>query len=274
MNLPELGAFLRSRRDRVRPAEVGLTTTSRRRVAGLRRDEVAELAHVSTDYYIEIERGTAQPSSAVLVALADALRMSRDERDHLFTLAQQPHPHQRNPTPTRLLPAMRDLLGRFGPDVPAYVTTDLQIILAQNTAAAELHGPLPAGTGPGDSYVYRWFTDPAVRARFERSSFDAEADALIADLRISVARRSPTDPDTTTLIARLSEESSWFASLWARQDVAIRRNEPKRLIHPQHGPTDYNSYALLSDDNAQRVIWYAPSGRSRSRPVATNLTDH
>lgn len=262
MDLPQLGAFLRSRRDRLRPAEVGLPAGSRRRVTGLRRDEVGELAHVSTDYVIEIERGTAQPSSAVLDAVAQALRMSEDERAHAFTLAGRYQPHRSSHV--ALLPAMRDLLGRFGDDVPAYVTTDLQVVLAQNDAAAELHGPIPASSELTDSYVYRWFTDPVVRAQFDDDHHDAEANTLIADLRIGVARRGPNDPDAETLIGALTTRSPWFARLWAQQDVAIRRNETKRLHHPERGPLAYDCYALLSEDGQQRLIWYAPVGSAEA----------
>ncbi|KOV87927.1 helix-turn-helix domain-containing protein [Nocardia sp. NRRL S-836] len=257
MDLPQLGAFLRSRRDRVRPADVGLPMGSRRRVAGLRRDEVAQLAHVSTDYYIEIERGTAQPSSAVLDAFAEVLKMSEDERAHAFTLAGRHQP--RRSSGAVLHPAMRDLLRRFGNDVPAYVSTDLQIVLAQNEAAAELHGPIPESSELTDSYVYRWFTDPVVRAQFDESCHEAEAEALIADLRIGVARRGPGDPDARALIEVLTAHSSWFARLWAQQDVAIRRSETKRLRHPERGPIDYDCYALLSEDGRERLIWYVPA---------------
>ncbi|MET3953763.1 transcriptional regulator with XRE-family HTH domain [Rhodococcus sp. OAS809] len=256
MNLQELGAFLRSRRDRVSPDEVQIPTGTRRRVAGLRRDEVAELAHVSVDYYIEIERGTAQPSAGVLDALTAALRMSEDERAHAFTLAGRRPP--RHDSTTELLPAMRDLLGRFG-DVPAYVTTDLQLVLAQNSAATALHGPIPESSDLTASYVYRWFTNPAVRAQFDDAYHDAEARALVADLRVGVARRGPLDLEAAELIGVLAERSPWFARLWSQQDVGIRRAESKRLNHPGRGSIKYDCYALLSDDARQRVVWYVPT---------------
>jgi transcriptional regulator with XRE-family HTH domain len=260
VDLGELGAFLRSRRDRLRPAHIGLATHGRRRVSGLRRDEVAERAHLSTDYYIELERGNAHPSAAVLGTLAGALQLTGDERAYLYLLAGRPQPPTRS-APT-LLPAMRDLLGRFG-EVPAYVTTDLQVVLAQNAAATELHGPMPDPAEPTSSYVHRWFTDPAVRAHFASDHQDAEARALIADLRIGTAHRGPADVAAATLVATLRQESPWFAELWGRHEVAVRRAETKRLNHPRSGPTDYECHALVSEDASQRLIWYVPAAAGR-----------
>lgn len=252
----ELGAFLRSRRDRLTPADVGLPDTPRRRVTGLRRDEVAELAHLSTDYYVDLERGDAQPSETVLGALSTALRLTTDESAHLHALAGRVTPPARRGA--GLLPAMADLLDRFGV-LPAYVTTDLQIVLAQNPAATELHGPMPDSRSLTSSYVYRWFTDPTVRAQFDDDDHEAEAQALVADLRAGIARRNANDPDAATLVKTLRAASPWFSRVWDRQDVAIRRVESKRLRHPHRGATLYECYALLSEDGSQRLIWYVPA---------------
>ncbi|MFE0439181.1 helix-turn-helix domain-containing protein [Streptomyces nigra] len=256
MDLAELGAFLKSRRDQVSPRDVGLPNDRRRRVSGLRRDEVANLAHISVDYYIELERGTAQPSAAVIAPLADALRLNSDEREHLYNLAGRSRP----PTApvSTVLPAMCDLLSRFG-EVPAYVTTDLQVVLAQNSSAAELHGPVPVPADFTASFTYRWFVDRAVRAQFRPEDHDAEARALIADLRASAARRDPNDAAVAMLVDELTERSPWFAELWNQREVAIRRREVKRLHHPQRGMVTYHCHALLSDDATQRLIWYVAS---------------
>lgn len=240
------------------------------RVSGLRRDEVAQLAQLSVDYYIELERGTAQPSSGIIAPLAAALRMSRDEREVLYNLAGRSLPAL-SPT-IQLLPAMHDLLQRLN-GTPAYVTTDLQVVLAQNSLAEELHGPL---SNPGDitsSFVYRWFVDPEIRAQFPTEDHDIEANALIADLRSSVARRNPNDPDVTRLIVDLTSSSPWFARLWNRHDVVIRRREFKRLLHPQQGLIVYDCHALLSEDATQRLIWYdeADEQTSRLATVAKSL---
>jgi transcriptional regulator with XRE-family HTH domain len=257
VNLAELGAFLKSRRDRVRPREAGLLDDGHRRVPGLRRDEVALLAHISVDYYTEIERGTAQPSAAVIAPLARALRLAPDECEHLYDLAGRPRPPA--VPASGVLPAMRDLLDRLQ-DVPAYVTDDLQVVLAQNGAAAELHGDMPDTSDVTASFSYRWFTDPAVRARFRVEDHDVEARALTADLRASVARRDPRDVAAATLVGRLKERSPWFADLWTRHEVAVRRREVKRLRHPRLGMVTYHCHALQSDDGTQRVVWYTTTG--------------
>lgn len=137
VNLSELGAFLKSRRDRIRPADVGLPAGPRRRVPGLRREEVAQLTGASVDYYIELERGGgAQPSEQMLAALARALRLSRDERDHLFALAGRPLPPSDSPA-DHVHPGMLDLLHRMD-STPAQVVTDLRITLVQNRLANAL----------------------------------------------------------------------------------------------------------------------------------------
>jgi transcriptional regulator with XRE-family HTH domain len=162
MTATEFGAFLASRRARIQPSDVGLPTGPRRRVPGLRRDEVATLAGASVDYYTELEQGRgAHPSAQMLAALARALRLSTDERDHLFHLAGQPAPPAGGGA-GHAQPAMLALLDRL-PTTPARIITDLDETLAQNRMAAALLGEPHPGTGPAASFVYRWFTDPGAR---------------------------------------------------------------------------------------------------------------
>jgi len=163
VNLGELGAFLKSRRDRIRPADVGLSAGPRRRVPGLRRDEVAQLAGASTEYYSELERGAgSQPSEQMLAALARALRFSYDERNHLFYLADRPLPPPGGPA-DHVHPGMLDLMHRLE-GTPAQVVSDLRVVLVQNRSALALLGPPPLGTGWAASFVYRWFTEPTCRS--------------------------------------------------------------------------------------------------------------
>ena len=258
MNLVELGAFLKSRRDRIRPADVGLPVGPRRRVPGLRRDEVAQLAGASVDYYIELERGAgAQPSEQMLAALARALRLSREERDHLFYLAGRPVPAHGGPA-DHVHPGMLDLLHRLD-STPAKVITDLHITLVQNPLATALLGPAPPPGGRTTSFLYRWFTDPAARAIYPAEEHDYHTRAFVADLRAAMARRGGNDPEVAALIAELSELSSEFTEHWSRHDVAFRRIERKRLLHRELGPLDVNCLNLFSEDGKQRLLWFTPA---------------
>lgn len=256
MDLVELGGFLKSRRDRIRPPDVGLPSGPRRRVPGLRRDEVAQLAGASVDYYIELERGGAQPSEQMLAALARALRLSRDERDHLYHLAGRPVPPPGSGA-SHVQPAMLDLLDRLV-DTPARVITDLHVVLVQNALAAALLGPPPPGTGPKAGFVYRWFTDPASRALYPPEDQDRHAEAFVADLRAAVARRGKHDQESRDMVADLLRRSPEFAELWGRHDVAVRRMETKRIVHPALGVIDVNCLNLLAEDGSQRLLWFSP----------------
>jgi transcriptional regulator with XRE-family HTH domain len=256
VDLAELGGFLKSRRDRIRPQDVGLPGGPRRRVPGLRRDEVAHLALLSVDYYIELERGRAQPSEQMLAALARALRLSRDERDHLYHLAGRPLPPLGGAS-SHVHPAMLDLLDRLA-DTPARLITDLHVVLLQNPLAAALLGPVPAGTGPRAGFVYQWFTEPAARNLYPPEDHARHAETFVADLRAAVARRGRGDEEARGMIAELRQRSPEFAELWDRHDVAVRRMEAKRIIHPALGLIHVNCLNLLAEDGSQRLLWFSP----------------
>ena len=257
VDLAELGAFLKSRRDRIRPPDVGLPSGPRRRVPGLRRDEVAQLAGASVDYYIELERGSgAQPSEQMLAALARALRLTLDERNHLYYLAGRPVP-QPGGAASHVHPGMLGLLDRLA-GTPARVITDLHVVLLQNPLAVALLGPAPTGTGPRASFVYRWFTDPASRAIYPVQDQDRHAQNFVADLRAAVARRGGRDEEANGLVADLLRRSPEFAEIWNRHDVAVRRLDTKRIVHPALGVIDVNCLNLLSEDGRQRLLWFSP----------------
>jgi transcriptional regulator with XRE-family HTH domain len=257
VDLAELGAFLKSRRDRIRPPDVGLPSGPRRRVPGLRRDEVAQLAGASVDYYIEIERGSgAQPSEQMLAALARGLRLSLDERNHLYHLAGRPVPLSGSGA-SHVDPGMLDLLDRLD-GTPARVITDLDVVLVQNRLGAALLGPAPSGTGPRTCFVYRWFTDPASRALYPPEDHDRHAENFVADLRAAVARRGGRDEEVNAMVAELLRSSPEFAELWNRHDVAVRRMYAKRIVHPALGVIDVNCLNLLSEDGRQRLLWFSP----------------
>ncbi|MBW8793400.1 MAG: helix-turn-helix domain-containing protein [Streptomyces sp.] len=263
MNLPELGAFLRTRRDRIRPSDVGLPHGPRRRVPGLRREEVAQLAGLSADYYTELERGGGrhgvQPSAQTLAALARALRLNGDERDHLFHLAERPIPRSTHGPSAHVQPALLGLLDRLS-HTPARVITDLHETLVENDLARNLLGGSPAHRGPTASFVYRWFTDPRTREIHPPEDHPHHSRVFVTDLRAAAARRG-RDADVTKMVAVLRRRSQEFATLWDTHDVAVRRMDRKKIIHPMLGVIELDCYNLLSEDGRQRLLWFtAPPG--------------
>ncbi|MEU8354109.1 helix-turn-helix transcriptional regulator [Streptomyces sp. NPDC048845] len=254
----ELGAFLRSRRARIRPADVGLPHGPRRRVPGLRRDEVAQLAGASVDYYNELERGAgSQPSEQMIAALARALRLTADERGYLYHLADRPVPPHNGPA-SHVHPGMLDLLTRLT-STPAQVITDLHVTLVQNPLAIALFGDHSTLRGPRASFVHRWFTEPDARSLYPEADHEAQSRAFVADLRAAAARRDGKDTEASSMISWLLGTSAEFAALWADHDVAFRRDDRKRLNHPELGLIDVNCLNLFSEDGRQRLLWFTPA---------------
>ncbi|GGS40128.1 helix-turn-helix transcriptional regulator [Streptomyces griseoviridis] len=260
MNHAELGAYLKSRRGRVRPADVGLTAGTRRRVPGLRREEVAHLAGLSADYYTELERGRgAQPSAQVLAALARALRLDGDARDHLFHLADRPVPPAALGPDAHVPPALLGLLDRLT-TTPAQIITDLHETLVQNPLAAALVGPPPAVRGLAAGLVYRWFTDPEARALYPPEDHPHHSRVFVADLQAVAARRG-RDPRVRRTVAELRRRSAEFTALWDTHDVGLRRADHKRIVHPVLGVIDLDCHSLFSEDGCRRLLWFtAPPG--------------
>ncbi|KWT58658.1 XRE family transcriptional regulator [Streptomyces albus subsp. albus] len=251
----ELGAFLRSRRARIRPADVGLPHGPRRRVPGLRRDEVAQLAGASVDYYNELERGAgSQPSEQMIAALARALRLTADERDYLYHLADRPVPAPGGPA-SHVHPGMSDLLTRLT-STPAQVITDLHVTLVQNPLAVALLGDHSGFSGARASFIHRWFTEPDARQLYPEADHAAQSRAFVADLRAAAARRDAKDTEARSMIGTLLGASREFAVLWADHDVAFRRDDRKRLNHPALGLIEVNCLNLFSEDGRQRLLWF------------------
>ncbi|MEU7156517.1 helix-turn-helix transcriptional regulator [Streptomyces chrestomyceticus] len=259
----ELGAFLRSRRARIHPADVGLAHGPRRRVPGLRREEVAQLAGASADYYNELERGAgSQPSEQMIAALARALRLTADERDYLYRLAGRPVPAHGGPA-SHVHPGMLDLLTRL-PSTPAQVITDLHVTLVQNRPAVALLGDHSGLRGARASFVHRWFTEPEARQLYPEADHPAQSRAFVADLRAAAARRDAKDTEARSMISSLIAASPEFAALWADHDVAFRRDDRKRLVHPALGLIEVNCLNLFSEDGRQRLLWFTPAAGTDS----------
>lgn len=262
-----LGQLLRSRRERLAPADVGLSAGlsagRRRRTVGLRREEVALLASMSATYYTFLEQGRpVRPSAQVLDALASALRMSAAERRYLHVLAYGPGGSSESASsasapPERLDPAVADLVQRLEP-FPTLVKGRRWDVLAANPAARELFGDWSAGP-PGERNLVRWMftTDQAREVYLE---WEPEARAMLGRFRLSAARY-PDDPDVRALIAEIQRDSEHIRDWWPRHDVAaIGGSGSKKLRHPRLGPAEYSHVVLqVADHPDQTLITYSPA---------------
>ena len=264
MQREQLADFLRRRRSSIRPAEVGIAEGPRRRTPGLRREEVAMLAGMSVDYVVRLEQGrSSQPSVQLLGALARALRLSDDERDHLFHLAgHQPPPADGVARLARAgLVRMLDLLG----DTAAMVISDLGEVLAQNRTSILLIGDHSGFAGDQRYLAYRWFTDPASRMTHPSSETERHSRQMVADLR-AVAGRRAGDLVVTGLIDRLLAASPEFRSRWESHEVGIRRADRKTMAHPRVGPIVMDCETLVTPDLGQQLLVLTPAdAESRER---------
>ncbi|GAB7031372.1 helix-turn-helix transcriptional regulator [Streptomyces sp. NPDC021749] len=249
----QLGTFLRTRRERITPTDVGLPQTGRRRTPGLRREELALLAGISATWYTYLEQGRKiRASEHVLNALASALRLDRHERDHLFQLAgHTPAPEAEEPEPLTPEAAAVPLL--LHPH-PAYLIAGNYDVLSHNQAAAQLFPHLTAAADRPPNLV-RWvFLDPA--AREVLVDWEPEARALLARLR-TLSTRHPDDPRYTHLIDELHEQSPEARTWWPHYELQPRHSGHKRLRHPTRGTLDYRFTAFhLAEHPEQTLVIY------------------
>jgi transcriptional regulator with XRE-family HTH domain len=261
----ELADLLRSRRERLRPSDVGLPAGSRRRTRGLRREEVAQLAAISPAYYAVLERGRdVQPSPQVLDALARALLLTPAERVHLHELADR-EALSAQATPEALSPGVADLVDRLDPD-PAYVSGRCWNVLAANRAARALWTDWPA-LAPADRNMLLW-TFTCSRAREVFVEWESEARTLLGRFRAAAARH-PGDPEFERLIERLHDDSPEARNWWAAHDVAPLSSGVKRLRHAELGELRLRHVVLLvADDPEQKLVTFSASGDDRRRIAA------
>ncbi|WP_431914719.1 helix-turn-helix transcriptional regulator [Nonomuraea jabiensis] len=262
MDRARLADFLRRSRERLQPQEAGLAAGPRRRTPGLRREEVAQLAGVSADYVMRLEQArSSQPSVQLLAALAGALRLTEDERDHLYLLAGH-RPPEGARAGDHVRPGLLYLLDRLG-DTPAQLLTDLGDLLAQNPLAEALFGCVCTIEEPDRNIVWRWFTDPFVRQAYPAEEHDRLSRLHVADLRAAATRRG-YDHSSSTLIARLETASEEFAALWQRHEVAVRRESRLRVMHPSVGPIEFDFEMLQTQAADQRLRLFTPPPGSTS----------
>jgi len=255
MDRPQFADFLRRSRSRLTPADVGLPDGARRRTPGLRREEVAQLAGMSVDYYTRLEQSRGpHPSAQLLAALARALRLTGDERDHLYHLAGQAPPLAGGCADAHVRPGLLLILDRLY-DTPAQVCSDIGDVLAQNPMAAALLGDHSGRTAAEHNIIWRWFARPRSRERFAPEDHDRLGRIHVAQLRAVVAAR-PDDTAAAALLKQLLAVSTEFAELWADHDVAVRRGESKTVLHPVVGAIEVDCEVMLGDRHRQRLVVY------------------
>ncbi|MBG6065627.1 helix-turn-helix transcriptional regulator [Micromonospora ureilytica] len=268
MDKQELGAFLRSRRERLRPQDVGLPSGPRRRTPGLRREEVAVLAHISTEYYVRLEQGRApRPSGDVLAGIASALRLTDAESGHLHVLAgtapRRTGLHRRDVRPSVLA-----LLQRL-PQTAGFVMSAAFEVLAWNDLAAALMEDFFPLTPQDRNLARRAFPGPQHDARLYGVSDAAEFRlSVVMQLHATLARY-PTDPAITGLVDDLRTTSADFSRLWEQRDVQAPPMLTKTFRHPTVGEVTVDCDTLtLTDRDQYLVLFTAPPGSPGAAALA------
>jgi transcriptional regulator with XRE-family HTH domain len=259
-NLSELGEFLKARRAELTPGDAGLPQSPQpRRVPGLRREEVALLAAISTDYYTRLEQGRISPSGPVLGKLAHVLRLTEDQRTYLLGIAgkdlfQRPYRRARQQIQPQLQRLLADLTA-----TPAFVMGRRTDILAWNPLAAALvtdFGQIPE---KHRTYIRLLFTDPAMRKLYP--DWENVARMAVAQLRMEAAR-TPGDPRMNTLVGELTTQDEQFRQWWAAHLVAGRGVGTKHLNHPVVGALtlDWDTLTCAADPEQHLIVWTAAPG--------------
>ncbi|GGZ68273.1 helix-turn-helix transcriptional regulator [Streptomyces echinoruber] len=271
MDRQELAAFLRSRRERITPADAGLPTGPRR-TPGLRREEVAQLAFISTEYYTRLEQARGpRPSREVLAGLVRALRLSDAERDHLHHLAGAPPGPPPGP-PREVRQSILDLLRRLSQTAGLVVSATYEV-LAWNDLAAALMEDFSALPRRDRNLLRRAFLGPHPQGRRLYGVSDADVFARGAAQRLrATAARYPGDPEVTGLVAELLAGSEEFRRLWASHDVTAEPTLCKTFRHPLVGPVTVNCDVLDITERDQRVVLYTATPGSSSEEALRLLS--
>jgi transcriptional regulator with XRE-family HTH domain len=249
----ELGAFLKARRADLAPREVGLPDHDlNRRVAGLRREEVAQLAAISVDYYTRLEQGRKQASASVLATLVRALRLDEDQQTYMYALADKPHPRRR--TAQRLRPAMRRLIDQLT-ETPAIVLGRRMDVLAWNSMASALYTNFDTLRPTQRNYVRLLFTDADMRAL--HVDWEGAARTAVATLRMEAAT-DPDDTDLALLVGELSAQDSDFRTWWAGHHATTGSYGTKNYRHP-----------VVGDLTLDCDVWASPDGSKQRLMVLT-----
>jgi transcriptional regulator with XRE-family HTH domain len=267
----ELGAFLRARRSELSPSDVDLPEGgTQRRVAGLRREEVAQLAAISTDYYTRLEQGRIHPSPPVLASLARVLRLNDDQRTYMHELAgtNTAATRLRRRAPQKVKPYLQRVLDHIT-DAPAIVMTPTHDILAWNQLAAALMVDFSEVPERERNFMRLLFTDPRMRSLYP--DWEGLARAVVSYIRMEAARK-PDDPRLAELVGDLSIKDEQFRQWWAGTHVAVKRRGTRTYNHPVVGEITLDWDALTSDaEPDQQLIVYTPAPGSRSEQALREL---
>ena len=253
--MDDLAGFLRTRRSRVDPAGLGIPTDSRRRVTGLRREEVAHLSGVSVDYYVRLEQGRAtQPSDQVLDALARVLGLDGTGRDHLYRLARQPRRRVKAPAGRRVRPELLRVLDLVA-GAPAVVMNHRLDVLAGNRLARLLYGRPLQGLNTA-RHIFLEEGGHGLYAQWDTCTLDA-----VGHLRLA-AGRYPDDPRLSSLVGELAVGSERFRKLWARADVRARTHGVKAYRHPLVGLLELHqeNFSLPDGSGMELLVLSAAPG--------------
>jgi transcriptional regulator with XRE-family HTH domain len=263
-NRSEVRAFLTSRRAKIGPEQAGIPAYGNRRVAGLRRGEVAALAGVSVEYYTRLERGSLKGvSDSVLDALAQALRLDDTERTYLYDLAraagQAPAARARRRAPRPALRASVTRIVEGMPELPAYVMNNRLDALAANPLGRALYAEMYDDPACEANVARFAFFHPSARRFY--TDWERMARFAVGALRVE-AGRNPYDRELTTLIGELSTRSDAFRVLWGSHDVHVFRDTTKRLNHPLVGDLelDQETMSLPDESGLSVVVYSAPPG--------------
>ena len=250
----ELSVVLRAWRDRLAPEAAGMPRGSGRRAPGLRREELAALAGVSVDYLVRLEQGrSTSPSPQVLASIARALRLTNEERDHLYRVAGAAVPTGSD-VPRHLTPSIQRIVDRLG-DTPAAVFSATWDLISWNPLWAALQGDPSAYSGKSANVAWRVFLagdNPVIQSAEESDAFEHD---LAADLR-SASGRYPEDRALSALIATLLESSPRFADLWSCARVATHLSSRKIIDAPAVGPITLDCDVLMAPGSDLRVVVY------------------
>ncbi|HEX6519003.1 MAG TPA: helix-turn-helix transcriptional regulator [Streptosporangiaceae bacterium] len=267
----ELAAFLRSRRERISPEDVGLPAGQRRRTAGLRREEVAQLAGVGVTWYTWLEQGRQIHASVqVLDAVAKTLQLDAVERQHLFRLAEMPDTAVLDGGCLQLRPEVQQILDQLNP-MPANVVSERFDIAAWNSAYAALFPRTPDLPVSERNTLYQCFTVPECCRAFQNG--EQQRAAMVAHLRAAYGRHVG-DPAWTAFIKRMEAASPEFAAMWATQDVAHPASYTKVFRHPLYDKLLMTSTSLsVQGCPGARMVIYTPADVETRKAMEMIMTD-
>jgi transcriptional regulator with XRE-family HTH domain len=262
--------FLRTRREALQPEDVGLARGTRRRADGLRREEVAALCDMSTDYYARIEQQRGpRPSTQMLSAIARGLRLSLDERDHLFRLAGHGTP-DRTQRAEHVSPGLMRIVDRLR-DTPAQVMSELGETLLQTPPAVALLGNQTSYTGLARAMVYRWFTDLDSRQIYPETDHHTHGRIFTAGLRAAYTRLGPNSK-AALMVDELLVRSEEFELMWSDHEIGVKHLDTKVIQTSDVGVVEVNCQVLYEANQSQSLLVFTATPGSESYQKLQLLT--